>query len=98
MSFPKIRHRKRKYKENNIGNLLETRKKLKLMVPTSNTDKDIEEVEAKIVAKTEEKYSKLIFETLEDINGEDGRINGNGVWKATRRIFPKHKDKTPNCI
>ena len=57
MSFPKIRHRKRKYKENNIGNLLETRKKLKLMVPTSNTDKDIEEIEAKIVAKTEEKYS-----------------------------------------
>ena len=37
----------------------------------------------------------MIFETLEDIDGEDGRINGNGVWKATRRIFPKHKDKTP---
>ena len=61
MSCPKIRHRKRKYKENDIGNLLETRKKLKLMVPTSNTDKDIEEIEAKIVAKTEEKCFKLIL-------------------------------------
>ena len=95
MSFPTIRHRKRKYKENEVGTLLETRKKLKLMASTAKRDDEIEDIETKIAAKTEEKYSNLIRETLEDINGEDGRINGNGVWKATRRIFPKHKENTP---
>ena len=95
MSFPKIRHRKRKYKENEVGTLLEIRKKLKLMASTSKRDDEIEDIETKIAAKTEEKYSNLIRETLEDIDGEDGRINGNGVWKATRRIFPKHKENTP---
>ena len=95
MSFRTIRNRKRKYKENEVGTLLETRKKLKLIASTSKRDDEIEDMETKIAAKTEEKYSNLIRETLEDINGEDGRINGNGVWKATRRIFPKHKKNTP---
>ena len=65
------------------------------MASTSKRDGEIEDIETKIAAKTEEKYSNLIRETLEDINGEDGRINGNRVWKATQRIFPKHKENTP---
>ena len=48
------------------------------MASTAKRDDEIEDMETKIAAKTEEKYSNLIRETLEDINGEDGRINGNG--------------------
>ena len=44
---------RRKYKENEVGTLLETRKKLKLMASTSKKDNEIEDIETKIVANTE---------------------------------------------
>ena len=90
-AFPKIRNRKRKFKEDEVGFLLEKRKKLKLVQATSKSEQDIEEVETRIVEKTEFKYAQLVKETIGGITGEDGNINTNGLWKKTRKIFPKNK-------
>ena len=62
------------------------RKRPKLSPATANNELEIEEVEAKIVEKTEVNYSNLVKETLGGITGEDGNINANGLWKKTRKI------------
>ena len=95
-SFPKIRHRKRKFEEDEVGFLLEERKKLKRNPPTAKIEQEIDEIEKKIASKTENQYNQLVKETLGEITGEDGRFNGNGLWKKTRRIFPTNK--APNVI
>ena len=46
-SFPKIRHRKRKFREDEVGFLLESRKRLKQSTPSAQTDKEIDELEKK---------------------------------------------------
>ena len=37
-------------------------------------------------------------ETIGEITGENGRINGNGIWKQTRKIFPRIKDPVPMAL
>ena len=82
------------------------RKKLKLKPETPENETEIEKIEEQIVSKTEAKYSKKVKEAIGHITGEDGKINGNGVWKATQKIFPKNvkpiplalKDKNGNLI
>ena len=95
-SFPKIRHRKRKFQEDKVGFLLEARKKLKRNPPTPKTEMDIDELESRIASKTEFQYNQIVKETLGEMTGADGKFNGNGLWKKTRHIFPKNK--TPNVI
>ena len=97
-AFPKIRHRKRKFNEDEVGFLLEKRKRLKLNPVSPDNDRFIEEVEELIVSKTEHKYAEIVKETLGGITGEDGKINANGLWKQTRKIFPKHKDPIPMAL
>ena len=81
-----------------MGVLLEKRKKLRLNPQSAQNNVDIISIEEDIVAKTEVDYSKRVREALSDIDGEDGRINGNGVWKATRKIFPKFKNQVPMAL
>ena len=68
-AFPKIRPRKRKLQENEVGCLLEKRKRLKLNPLTAESEKAIEELEEIIVSKTELEYSRKVKETLSGITG-----------------------------
>ena len=97
-SFPKIRNRKRKLKEDEVGFLLERRKKLREKTPTVETENEIKKVELEIVANIEQKYADIVNDTLGGITGEDGKINGNSLWKQTRNFFPKHKDPIPMAL
>ena len=47
---------------------------------------------------SELEYSRKVKETLSGITGEDGNKNSNGLWKQTRKIFPRHKDPIPIAI
>ena len=91
-SFPKVRPRKRKFREYEVGHLLEIRKKLKLSSPSAQKDFEIEKIEEAVANKLQMKYFNSVKECIGEVTGEDGNINGNGVWKATRKIFPKHKE------
>ena len=97
-SFVKIRERKRKFREDEIGFLIEKRKKVKTENTTPETTKEIEELEIKIAKKSEEHYVNKIKEALGDITGENGKINDNGVWKSMRKIFPKHEPPKPMAL
>ena len=90
-TFPKIRQKKRKFKEDEVGFLLEKRKKLKFNSKTSNNEKEIESIEDKIIEKTEETYAKRVKDALGDITGEDGGVNHYGVWKQIQQINPNKK-------
>ena len=94
-SFPKVRPRKRKFREDEVGHLIEVRKKLKLNPTNIENDNEIEHIEEAIASKLEAHYFNIVKDVIGDISGEDGNINGNGVWKATRKIFPKHREATP---
>ena len=50
-SFPKIRHRKRKFRFDEVGHLIEKRIKLRLDPVTPQNEKEIEEIEEELVLK-----------------------------------------------
>ena len=97
-AFSKIRHRKRKFRENQVGHLLKRRNKPKSSHTTLDVAEEIDTVENKIVDKIELKYANLVKETIGDFAGDDGKPNGNGLWKRTKKIFPKNKVSVPIAL
>ena len=97
-TFPKIRHKKRKFKEDEVGYLIEKRKRLRLNENTPENDTKLDQIEEEIIEKTETKYVNKIKEALEDITGEDGKKNENGIWKTIKRIFPKNTASKPLAL
>ena len=97
-AFPKGRHRKRKFRVDEIGFLIDKRKKLKLNPETEEKSREIAQTEEEIVPKTQHKHERVVRETIGEITGEDGKINANGLWNETRMIFPKFKDQVPIAL
>ena len=96
-SFPKIRSKKRKFKEDDIGFLLEKRKRLKVAHDNSDNKRNIEidNIEQEIASKIETRYAKQVEETLGNITADNGKINGAGVWKTVNNVFLKNKPQAP---
>ena len=90
-TFPKIREKKRKFKEDDIGHLIEKRKKLKINPSSDENDKAIEGIEDKILEKTEDIYAKRVFEALGGMTGEDGKMCNMGAWSQLNKINPNRK-------
>ena len=90
-AFPKIRDKKRKFKEDDVGLLIEKRKKLKSNPSSEENFKAIDEIEEQILEKTEDTYAQRVFETIGDITGEDGKVNNLGVWRQLNKIDPNRK-------
>ena len=100
-SFYKIRSRKRKFDETNVGKMLERRKKLKIEVaenPTDEATKQLKDIETKIAKETEHQFSKKVKENLGHLTGDDGGISTNGLWNAKNRIMPKNKSCIPTAF
>ena len=95
-AFPKIRDKKQKFKEDDVGLLIEKRKKLKSNPSSEENFKAIDEIEEQILEKTEDSYAQRVFETIGDITGEDGKVNNLGVWRQLNKIDPNRK-KTAGC-
>ena len=90
-SFPKIRERKRKFKEDDIGFLIEQRKKLKLNPSSDSNERNIEDIEEQILAKTEDIYAKRVIEAIGNMTGEDGKVNNMGAWRQLNKVDPNRK-------
>ena len=100
-SFFKIRTRKRKFSETDIGKLLEARKILKMEVaenPTNKAKVKLSEIEATIAKETEVQFSKRVRENLGHLTGDNGGINTNGLWSAKNRIMPNDKTCIPIAL
>ena len=93
-SFTKVRSTKRKFKENEVGHLIEQRKKLKMEMknnPTEDNEKALQEIEANIATKTDDKLITNIKEAFGLMTGDDGAINVTGMWslKKKKKAFPQ---------
>ena len=97
-SFTKIRHRKQKFRENDIGNLLQKRKKLKMDKPADYVTNEMHQLELQIASKIEEKHYKKVKQTIGDLTGDDGNTDNNKVWTTINRLFPKHKEQKPLAL
>ena len=98
-SFPKIRSRKRKFCETEIGRLLEERKKLKQNEHLENDfDVKVSGIDTEIANKIGDKYRTQIYETMGHIKGDDGAISQNGIWKAKNIIIPNDKSSIPVAL
>ena len=101
-SFKKIRSRKRKFCETEVGKLLEERKQIKLDLknnPSDHIENKKTVIEGKIFEATEQEYKKKIQDTLGHvITAEVGCINTHGLWKAKQNIIPKDKVNNPIAL
>ena len=100
-SFPKIRSRKRKFSETEIGKLLEERKKIKLELlatPSEQLEKKKTDIENTIAKATEVEYMQKVEKVLGHIEGDDGGVNTNGLWKAKNSLIPNNKVHKPVAL
>ena len=100
-SFYKIRSKKRKFCESEVGELLERRKIIKLELKAKPCEQKAFEkakIEAKIAETTEQQFIKKVRETLGHITGDDGEINTNGIWRAKNQLIPKDKTNNPTVL
>ena len=84
-----------------MGKLLEERKRIKLDLAASYSEEKEQlknYIEHKISEATEVDFMKRVKETLGHIQGDDGGINNNGVWKAKNNLFPKDKHHNPVAL
>ena len=100
-SFSKIRSRKRKFSESEIGELLEKRKKIKLDIitnPSIQKEEELNQIESQIANATEVEYMNKVFETLGHITGDDGGVSASGLWKAKQKLIPNDKGHNPVAV
>ena len=75
---------------------MERRKQLKKkQFITEDEDEEILEIEFKIADVCEEKNRKKVIENFGEINGADGNLEHQGVWKCKKKFFPKIKPSLP---
>ena len=100
-SFYKIRSKKRKFCESEVGELLERRKIIKLQLKAKPCEQKAFEkakIEAKIAEATEQQFIKKVRETLGHITGDNGEINTNGIWSTNNQLIPKDKTNNPTAL
>ena len=100
-SFFKIRTKKRKFAETEVGQMLEKRKKLKTEYstnPTNDTKRKLKEIENEISQETEQQFAKKVKESIGLLTGDDGGISTHGLWNAKNRIIPKDKSSIPTAL
>ena len=90
-TFSKVRQKKRKFREDEVGFIIEQINKIKMKPTNPENEKDIEILENKIIEKTEESFAKRIKEALGNFTGEDGGINHYGMWKEMEKVNPNRK-------
>ena len=95
-AFPKIRSRKRKFQDTEVGIMLESRKRIKLQ-PIVN-EEELASIEEAIARKTSEKFYNQIKETMGHLKGDDGALSHHGVWKARGKLFSNGKEGNPIAL
>ena len=100
-SFSKIRTRKRKFCESEIGQMLEVRKQLKMEIRTNpgvELETKLLEIDAQIAYETQHQYFQTVNNTLGNLTGDDGGINTHGLWNIKNRLIPKDKSHNVTAL
>ena len=95
-SFKKVRITNKKQKKTGINDLMERRKQLlKKQLLEENEEEEITKIEETIADLCQEGNMKKVMENFSDMNGADGNINQQGVWKTKKKLFPKINPSLP---
>ena len=96
-AFKKIRiSSKVKKKKSEITELMDKRSQLKKKIDlTENEEEEILSLEKLIADKCEEKNRRQVVDNFGEMDGDDGVVNHQGVWKNKRKLFPKIKPNLP---
>ena len=96
-SFKKIRIRNKiKVKKTKLSELFKRRMILKKKLHmTENEEEEIITLEEKIAEECEDLNRKKITDNFKELDGNNGNLNHQGVWKTKRKIFPKIKPTLP---
>ena len=96
-AFKKIRVKNKvKTKRSEINDLMHKRSKLKKKkLLEEEEEEEIIHLEKLIADKCEEKNRKIVMENFGEMDGADGILNHQGVWKNKRKLFPKIKPNLP---
>ena len=94
-SFKKIWISNKPKRKSKIGEFMERRQKLKkksvLSVISEKEEEEIRNLELMIAEACEEENRKKIVDNFKDMDGNNGNLNHQGVWKAKRKYVPKIK-------
>ena len=96
-AFKKVRvNNNFKVKNSEIKDLMDKRSVLKGKQVVSEKDEEaIEEIEAKIAEKCQEGNKRKVMDNLSEMDGSDGNLAHQGIWKIKQKIFPKIKPSLP---
>ena len=96
-AFKKVRvTSKNKVKKSVVNDLLERRRKLKSKQVVSERDEEeIELIEEKIAEKCQEGNRRKVMENFGEMDGVDGNLVHQGIWKTKKKLFPKTKPSLP---
>ena len=96
-AFKKIRiSSKVKKKKSEINDLMNKRSKLKKKeVIEEDDEQEIFNLEGLIAQMCEDKNRQKVMKNFGEMNGTDGGLNHQGVWKNKRKLFPKIKPNLP---
>ena len=96
-SFKRIRIRnKPRIKKTEIDDLISKRKILKAKQNISEKDEEkLAELEAEISDSSQDENHRKVVDNLLDLDGNNGNLNQQGVWKMKKKLFPKVKSSIP---
>ena len=96
-AFKKIRvSSKIKCKKNEISDLMNRRNLLKKKVDKDDNDEEeIYGIEEMIANKCQETNRRRIVDNFQEVNGNNGNVAHQGIWKVKKKHFPKIKPSLP---
>ena len=100
MAFKKVRvTKKKKVKRTKLDELFDKRKQAKVKLSQAeqecdpniceNIEDEIVLIETEIAKMCEEQNWQKIRENFAEVDGPDGNLQHQGIWKNKRKLFPK---------
>ena len=79
-----------------IGDLMNERKKLKKKQSLNDEEEEkLIKMENMISEACEDENRKKVLDNFKEINGSNGNLSHQGVWKLKKKHFPKIKPTLP---
>ena len=96
-SFKKIRITgKPKGDKSRIGKFMDDRNKLKKkQILDVKDEEELSKLESLISDACQDENREKVMNNFHDINGDDGNLSHQGVWKLKKKYFPKIKPSLP---
>ena len=96
-AFKKVRITNKPSKKNSeINSLMEKRRNLKKKEPFEEQDEvKLKELEETIAGKCEDQNRRKVSDNFKGMDGNEGNLNHQGIWKIKKKYFPRKNPSLP---